>query len=221
MRGTPMTCLIILSILGLFVNCLKKTYGWPSSYIMWSRIIQVAVETSLNYVKTTAAMSVAWKETISNLLEHCWSLWLQADNEARIKAREEENLYRYKVTSHQITESEEEEELANLFPSYEDEFPSEEEQAGNDVCMDLGRETQETTLSEKPSCQFSSEDMHKICCLHLLSCSRSYKSGTISMLDVKGPIHQAYQIAGRLSSISDNIQGLYRWPYLLCIAMLQ
>lgn len=159
---------------------------------------------------------------MSNFLELCWSLWLQADEQARLRVTEEESLYRYKERTHHISVAEdvaEEEQLSALFPSYDREFLTElevldeleSESSLGKGCDDANQQQPATSLATSPreAIVFSSEEMDKICSVHLLLYSKSYITQLASQKALSTfPVQDAYHLAGNLYKFASSLPGL-------------
>ena len=165
--------------------------------------------------------SLSWREALSGLLELCWSLWLQADEQARVRAKEEESLYRYKARTHQISMTEdaaEDEQLSALFPSYDREFFTEidalDEQASDSTLgehCDIANHQQQIASPISPPHEiiisFSMEEMATICNIHLLMYSKSYKFAS-QRVPPDFPIQDIYNIASNIYGTASSIPGL-------------
>ena len=180
---------------------------------MFCRIIVIAVAACLKYVRVAVEVSLSWRETISDLLTLCWSLWAEADRQARKKAEEEECLYRYRTKTHQITESEEKIErgqLEFLFPSYDEEFSA--KNADGDVEMRTEGGTKavmdesDQHSTELNYSQFSREEMEMMCALHLTVHSKSRTHFTYS--PSTNTISSSYDVASQLSQLLQCLPGV-------------
>ena len=169
--------------------------------------------------------SLSWRDAVSSFLELCWSLWLQADEQARLRVKEEESLYRYKEKTHHISVTEdaaEDEQLNTLFPSYDREFLTElevlDEQDEQESEPSLGEDYDganqqqpiaSLTTTPHETIVFSTEEMDEICSVHLLLYSKSYITQLASLKESSTfPIQDAYHLAGSLYRIASSLPGL-------------
>ncbi len=171
----------------------------------------LAVEVCLQHVRSSKDVSVLWHKAISTLLSTCWSLWVVADQRARQKAEEEEELYRYRARTHQITGEEDEverEQLESLFPSFDEEFATEldgyELESQTD---DSPQESERTDLQDAQviGITFTAEEMELISSLHLSMYSRHRRH--LTHVTSTSPRTRAYHLGSHIARLLEGLPG--------------
>ena len=160
-------------------------------------------------METISDLPPSWRDAVWSLLDLCWSLWLQFEEEERRKAEEKESLYRYQSKMHMITESEdtvEELQLQALFPSFESDFHSCNEISADDE--DRPQDYEEKQLSAiHLQLQFSPKEMERICSLHRWVCDKWYRAGDIPLEAAPIPLQEAYYLAGDVYRMARSLPG--------------
>lgn len=177
----------------------------------------LAVQACLQHARAAAEVSIPWRTAVSSLLSTCWSIWAAADQEAKRKAEEEEELYRYRTKTHQITEAEKEverEQLESLFPSFDEEFSAEHDDADSvmhteDAGQQRDIDSPDVPTAQSPGLTFTAEEMELICSLHLTVYSKEFRHtiGT-SQIASTTPQSQAYYLAAHISGFLTGLPGL-------------
>ena len=142
----------------------------------------------------------------AEVLEQCWSLWSRAEEHLRVREREEQSLYKFRSKTHvvQDTECEENErQLRNLFPSYEESMEEEmggrgEEMVGDEEEKEDGAENGVVGRKEEVA-SFCVEDLQHIANLHLLLYGENVEKSVCP--------HDSRKMAYRLGSGLTNSLG--------------
>lgn len=152
------------------------------------RIVLVAISASYEHLNASSVLSPEWEDFAVTHLDLCWSMWHQMDVLSRKQSAEGESLY--KIVTHcasQPGSSTLEQQITDVFPSYEHHFAQEEE-PDTECNVDLRKD-----LATDANCsRFSENEMELICKLHILMYSKLLHH-----------VNEPYKIYGANKEISD------------------
>ena len=168
----------------------------------------MALGTCQASVETLSEFPPSWRDAVWSLLDLCWSLWLQSEEEERRKAHEKESLYRFQSKTHMIAESEdtiEQLQLRAFFPSFESEFlDSNEMSADRD---DDPEDCEQHLPAIHSQLQFSPKEMEQISSLHRWACDKWYRTAEVTPEATPLPLREAYYLAGDIYRMAGSLPG--------------
>lgn len=173
------------------------------------RLILLAVVLLTEHAQSRHGLRKSQLPVVGRLLELCWTSWSKAEEEAKLKELEEQNLYRYRQKSHVIDDGDDdaalEEQLKGVFPDYSGYMEEEScDIEGEGVCSEPSPSTESSAIG------FSSEELQSIAGLHLmLYHSQEAATSLGGPSRVQTAARMSYDLAGHLAGSLGSIPGAY------------
>ena len=128
-------------------------------------MLLAAVRLMYQHIRWLKAVPAQWSEHASSLFQEVVDMWQLMEEKEREREREEEALFQYKEKVHEAREEEEADVQKKLFPSFESEFGSENPVDEEEMEVEAGKESRDSTVATLPA-RLRPEEMADIALAH-------------------------------------------------------
>lgn len=157
---------------------------------------------------------------VDQLLGQCWAHWCRAEEERRRREEEEQSLYRYRSSSHMISDDDgsgaierELERVSVDYRTFMEEVGEEEPQGEEETEGEGGAAAASGTQG---GVGFTPDEIHSIASLHMLLYSDVSPAASHLRPNARSVTRTSYCLAGDMAQLLDDIPGVSECK--ICIA---